>query len=476
MWFDEWQSWLIAKDAGSIRGLFRNLHYETHPPLWHLCLYAITRITGDVRAMQAFHLALAATGVFIVAAWSPLTRRQAVLYAFGYFVIYEYCVISRCYVLGLILTLVAAGLFRRGPGRLGFYLVLAALAQVDAFSMALALALAAADVSRTVRGIITGSPPTRARLGVWTLGMIVFAGSCVTAYLRIMPAPDCTYANTHGLPINPLAAAGSLFCVWAPIPQFTPHFWNTNILDGTLDSLMVDSQTLQAVYSAVLFVLAILLFSDSAEAVVLFVLGCIGIIVELCLSRQTVFRHAGHLFILLIASYWIAEDTATPAKKRASARRAFLTFILIVQLIPAAWAFYVEGTLPFSESLAVANFIKRNFPPDIPVVAGDDMAATALSGYLGRPVYFASRQAYGTYLIWDSRRPARFDPFSPMIDFQARCKRDAIFLLPPYWIADGHAKPPPELHLKVLGEFDHLIYYRDAYEVTLAKYVPPSGH
>ena len=100
MWLDEWQAWLLAKDSHSVAGVLRNISYETHPPLWHLCLYFISRVTGDFRAMQAFHVAIAAAGVFVVAIRSPLSRIQVVLYAFGFFVIYEYCVVAAVMGLG----------------------------------------------------------------------------------------------------------------------------------------------------------------------------------------------------------------------------------------------------------------------------------------------------------------------------------------------------------------------------------------
>src|SRR5262249_14283198 len=52
MWFDEVQAWNIARASRSLSALWTNLRYEGHPALWYLVLYALTRVTGDPRAMQ----------------------------------------------------------------------------------------------------------------------------------------------------------------------------------------------------------------------------------------------------------------------------------------------------------------------------------------------------------------------------------------------------------------------------------------
>src|SRR6266700_449498 len=56
MWFDELQAWNIARASHSLQDLFANLRYEGHPVLWYLPLYALTRVTGDPRWMQALQL------------------------------------------------------------------------------------------------------------------------------------------------------------------------------------------------------------------------------------------------------------------------------------------------------------------------------------------------------------------------------------------------------------------------------------
>ena len=103
MWRDEIQAWLLARDSTSVFDLLANMKYEGHPPLWHLCLMPLTRITHSPIIMQVFHLLIAATTVFLFTRYAPFHWIHKFLFAFGYFALYEYAIIARNYALGLLL-------------------------------------------------------------------------------------------------------------------------------------------------------------------------------------------------------------------------------------------------------------------------------------------------------------------------------------------------------------------------------------
>ena len=71
LWRDEWQSWLIATQSDSFGELIQRMRDESHTPLWLLCLYAIGKFTDRPEAMQAFHLLIATTSVFVFARYAP---------------------------------------------------------------------------------------------------------------------------------------------------------------------------------------------------------------------------------------------------------------------------------------------------------------------------------------------------------------------------------------------------------------------
>src|SRR6185436_19153940 len=55
MFRDELQAWLLGRDSVSLAALLRNLKYEGHPGLWHLCLMLVSRVFPSPVAMQVFH-------------------------------------------------------------------------------------------------------------------------------------------------------------------------------------------------------------------------------------------------------------------------------------------------------------------------------------------------------------------------------------------------------------------------------------
>ena len=62
-WRDEWQAWLLARDSPSLKALLYNMRYEGHPPTWHVVLFALSRVTRSVVALQALQLVLATAAV-----------------------------------------------------------------------------------------------------------------------------------------------------------------------------------------------------------------------------------------------------------------------------------------------------------------------------------------------------------------------------------------------------------------------------
>src|SRR5262245_52207321 len=152
IWRDEFQAWLLAAESGSLPELFHNLRHDGHPALWYLLLFAISRVTGALWPMQVLHLAIAAASVFLFARNAPFSRRARALFAFGYFPLFEYGVISRSYSLGLLFVLAFASLasWRIDPegavskrilrGYLPLGIVLALLANANAYGWLLAAA------------------------------------------------------------------------------------------------------------------------------------------------------------------------------------------------------------------------------------------------------------------------------------------------------------------------------------------------
>ena len=119
MWRDELQAWMIARSSHSVPNLLDNLRYEGHPTLWYLVLLPFTKLSTSPWTMQLVQFAIAMTTLALVLWKAPFTFRQKVLFAGGYFVLFEYGTLSRSYSLGFLfvaLTCVIAATRAAGRG------------------------------------------------------------------------------------------------------------------------------------------------------------------------------------------------------------------------------------------------------------------------------------------------------------------------------------------------------------------------
>ena len=114
IWFDEIQSWLIARDSTSLSNLFYNLRYDGHPPLWYVSMFLISRVTHNPITMQILHLVIAVFSVYVLLRYALFTRVQKILIVFGYFFLYEYSAISRNYAYGILFLFLFCAFYRPG--------------------------------------------------------------------------------------------------------------------------------------------------------------------------------------------------------------------------------------------------------------------------------------------------------------------------------------------------------------------------
>jgi hypothetical protein len=103
MWRDELQAWNLARDSHSLAELWQNMRNEPHPILWPALLFPLAHFTTNPAAMQCVHGLIAVASVFLFVRFAPFTPSQKILFCFGYYPVYEYCVISRNYSLCMLL-------------------------------------------------------------------------------------------------------------------------------------------------------------------------------------------------------------------------------------------------------------------------------------------------------------------------------------------------------------------------------------
>ena len=408
MWRDELQAWLLAAESGSLPELFHNLRYEGHPALWHLVLFAVSRVTSAPWVMQVLHLAIAAAAVFFFARNAPFSRRARALFAFGYFPLFEYGVISRSYSLGLLLVLAFASLAPRridpkglSRGYLHLGIVLALLANANAYGWLLAAALAGGLVVEALTRA-EARQAVAARAGEALLALGIWAVAAALGALQMVPPADGGFAARSSWsfawdPQKVLLMLASVAQAYFPLPNVKGEaVWNSLLL-----------WRLPVQVSALLGVAAVagLAFHLRRSRLALAAyLG--GTLILLAFAYGFYFgwlRHYGHHFVLAVGCLWLARQDEEGAPRRDLPLVLWLT----VQMIAGLTLWGLDLMLPFSNAKAVARLLAE---APLPAAVSPDYLGTPVSGYLGRPIDNLETLEPVTFVLWNAERSRSFDP------------------------------------------------------------------
>jgi len=196
-WFDEAQSWQIARVA-SLRDILLTIpHYEGHPPLWHLLLALPAKLGAPFEwSIKTVNLLISAAAVWLLLFRAPFLRIVKLSLPFTYFLFYQYGVISRPYsIIFLAFVLAAMAYPTRNERPFRFVLVLVLLCLCSAYGLVLAGGIALVWLIEILRARsfaqLLSSLLRDRRL--WALMLLLLVA--LATILLILPAPD-TYATS----------------------------------------------------------------------------------------------------------------------------------------------------------------------------------------------------------------------------------------------------------------------------------------
>ena len=413
MWRDELQDWMLARDSTGPLDLLRNMKYESPiPKLWHLSLLLVTRLTSSPAGMQILHWAIASAAIFIVARHAPFGPLQKILFAFGYFPLYEYGVLSRNYALGLLFAVAACALLRRRhrrPLRLALALALMSNTSVHAFILAIGALLALALDYRINRRALAEDDAVDVRK-LYAGFAIVAAGILLAALQMILPAGR-EFPPLH-LEWDPTRLAHCLktipYVVFFPIdPRFVPMVGITP----------PPPQAVYGVWTAVALVAAVAAFCRRRTVALLLFLGLVTGFLAFCYTaHHGAFRHWGFLLISLLVLVWSGRYLAGPAagpgpeaRRTVHARRIgslLLTGFLAMHAVGGLRAVALEVERPFSQAERTAGYIRANGLESLPMIGYPDWSASAVVGHLSpeKRIHYVQGNREGSFVVWDRAR------------------------------------------------------------------------
>lgn len=447
MWRDEWMPLTVARFTSGYSEFFEHIKYIGRLAFFSLC-WLLEGADGSLGLFKVFIVFASSVGVFVLCRYSPLSKWQKVLFAFGYYPLYEYGTILRDYSVIGALSITCCALLNSARWRpLAFSIVIALLLQTNPFGLALACALGATFVFDAWQ---------KGRLGPELLGNYPAIGggllvvcSFFAALKTMIPPPDVAEI-VLGQPLRqdshfvrlleslPFPVRG-----WLPVPLFGT--WNSQFLDPWPWTQIFLTFGLTAGI--------ILILWPNKKALFLFSIGMLGLGAVLCHLPWTALRYHGPYFLLLVFAYWTLRSTPSEGKTGFAATglvawlrshaSALMTGLLTVHVVVAAMFLLQEQVVPFSGSKEAAEIILKNAPANAPIIGDPDYLMISLAGYLGREVYIASREEMGSFTKVDRRRRATMlppDELARVVGAQAQKHGRDLVLVTGYEIG-----MPPEM-------------------------------
>ena len=410
LWLDEAHHWLLARDSNSLSELLQHTQNEGHPVLWNLLLYVMTRFTLHPFWMQLLHLIIATAAVGVFLRKAPFHWIFKVLFIFGYFMVFEYALISRNYILGVFFLFLACSVFEFRDKKfmlLSVYLALAAnvhlIFAVIAFAIFLTLIL---------EKILEKSSFRKPAVFI---GCFIFIGGLVMSAIQIIPSGSTQFFNhVNEMPLSEKFTKGfiSLFKGLMAVPDFSSiHFWNSNYFVNL-------SKPSAAIAGLLLYAVPLLLFYESRKTLFFVYTALFGTQVFFFLTQMSATRHDGMTFLIVIIALWIAHYFAADDSKLRAAldsnfirllRSSIVYGILLIHFCSGIYAFAMDYRYAFTPEKEINDFLRQAHLNTQTILAAN-CSGTVVSPNLQKKLFFLCADDYGSFCRWNSECAADFTP------------------------------------------------------------------
>lgn len=390
-WFDEAQSWLIARDSSLTDIISVRTHYEGHPPFWNLLL-AIAAKNGvpyefGIKGIQLVCASLLGAWLIFKSPFKSASSLATFLIPFTYFACFQYGVTSRPYALLCLSLLVAAHYWNSADSKtssawkLAISLMFMCLLSVYGIAFAAGFTIAwiwrvfskninktlnFSDILHAIKATIASN---LARLISWGLIAIFGAANLALAW----PAKNAfaTRATIDGN--STIAKCFAFIFVMPSESMFTSFYGDISMRRMPFDFLPI---TICTIFSLVIWAFAIKI---AKRRKLLTALVIPYLVLTIVAVRYFTLHHAGLIFVFLLSVLWISHIKeplsnkdipaifvkVAPTKFRFIKNKAFkinllISIILAPSLIWNAFACVNDILFDYSPSRAVAQYISSN--------------------------------------------------------------------------------------------------------------------
>ncbi|RIY24791.1 hypothetical protein CJI52_08795, partial [Bifidobacteriaceae bacterium WP022] len=392
-WFDEAQSWLIARDSSFADLLTLRPHYEGHPPLWTLLLSipAKTGVPYEIGLKGVQLLCTALLGGWLIFR-APFSKLAVFLLPFTYFLCFQYGVTSRPYALLCAALFMVAHYWKQSDSKpsdtwkLALSLVL--LCAISAYGIALSAGFALAWIWRAAKsaGIKKAFAEIFSninRLVSW----IILALVGIASIICIWPAANAFASRETFDGNSPLTQFLSFIFVMPSESMFTQFAGDVSLRRLTLS---VPSAIICVIISILIWAFAVRIAYRRGMLVSLILPYLTFAVVA---TQYFTLHHAGIVFAFFVAQLWMciarksleskdmptiifrlfkvvnkntnkAENSNSRSASKSVGNKVIAGIITVVLLSPSliwnAYSCVNDIRFDYSGSRALAQFIKQN--------------------------------------------------------------------------------------------------------------------
>lgn len=393
-WRDEAQPWMLARDAGFMDLLFREIPAQRHPSLWYLVLIPFAKSGLPYDTLFFLNIALMAAALAVFLFRAPFSRATKYIFAFSYYMFFEYSIIARNYTLGVLFLILTAVFYSSRNRRPRLYaLCLFALFQSTYLCFTAAASLAGFFLYETWRKKVLSKERLTA--------LVLIAAGGVWAFLTgsTLPAGHPEY----GIPFE-----GNWQGPFLGLAQgFIPFL--QRVPDGLIIAIALSALMLTVVH-----------FRKNPAMLLLFAGSFAGPLYIFYYKYNALARHSGFVLLLLLFLHWIHRETREGEEEGRLIPFLNLRFHAgtLAMLIAGAcmlWStmyarnghisdkhVFFSGSRPMAE--AIETIIQRMNLQGHTIVAYPSAKASAVAAFLPhRRFWYAEQEDYGTYMLHNEK-------------------------------------------------------------------------
>lgn len=395
-WRDEAQAWLIVRDSPSFFSVVQQMGREGTPGLWYYLAYPLAKSGLPFRAGQVANFCVILCAAVIVMRCAPFQTHQRVLFIFGYYVLYEYSVITRTYGLSVLFLLATAALYRdRFTKPIAYSLPILLLANTNVHGIIIAAVLAGAYLFETMAsGELRRARAVRISLLIMALGLALAMCQTISREERADIWAGWHWEISHTYLRELLYALGLAF---VPFSRPAVTFWGS----------VPVRYPVCIWYVVPLFVVSLALVWEKRVPRAIYLCSTIGLLSLFWLKYPGARRHIGLIYMAWIFSLWALESgrespSHAPRSLPGTVRACLVTLLLSLQLAGSAQALYYELRYDFSPARRVAAFLQESdyLGEDVFIAAFPSTKAQAVALYLPKPhsrLFQVECERFGSY-------------------------------------------------------------------------------